>query len=118
LFRPTNVIINASQSGKMTSGIHFFITFIFYLTIYNNKSYKKASKLTFIFLIDLFKMWLEEAYFPNIGSDSVLFIESWTGHCSNIISDLTSPGKHITTIPITNNIERKLLGKTIRRLWI
>jgi len=81
LFRPTNVIIKASQSGKMTSGINFFITFIFYLTIYNNKSYKKASKLTFIFLVDLFKMWLEEAYFPNIGSDSVLLIDSWTEHC-------------------------------------
>jgi len=53
-----------------------------HLTIYNNKSYKKINKLTFIFLVDLFKMWLEEAYFPNISSDSVLLIH---GHCPNII---------------------------------
>jgi len=40
----------------MTSGINVFITFIFYLTIYNNKSYKKlTSKLTFIFLADFLK---------------------------------------------------------------
>jgi len=85
LFRPINVIIKAPQSGKMTSGINFFITFIFYLTIYNNKSYKKVNKLTFIFPVDLFKMWLKEAYFPNIGSNSVFLIDSWTGHCPNII---------------------------------
>ena len=34
-------------------------------------------------------MWLEEAYFPNIGSKSVFLIDLWTGHCPNIISDLT-----------------------------
>ncbi|KYN42432.1 hypothetical protein ALC56_03143 [Trachymyrmex septentrionalis] len=34
------------------------------------------------------KMTSEETYFLNIGSNSVLFIESWTGHCPNIISDL------------------------------
>jgi len=54
LFRPTNIIIKASQSDK-TSGINFFITFMFYLTIYNNRSYKIASKLTFIFLVDFLK---------------------------------------------------------------
>jgi len=119
LFRPTNVIIKASQSGKMTSGINFFITFIFYLTIYNNKSYKKANKLTFIFLVDLFKMWLEEAYFPNIGSDSVLLIDSWTGHCPNIISDLTPPGKHITTMIIPKGTTGKIQPLDVYgfRIW-
>jgi len=42
-------------------------------------------------------MWLEEAYFPNIGSDNVLLIDSWT--CPNIISDLTPLGKHTMIIP-------------------
>ncbi|KYQ59813.1 hypothetical protein ALC60_01198, partial [Trachymyrmex zeteki] len=31
-----------------------------------------------------FKM-LEETYFPNIGFNSVLLIDSWTGYCPNII---------------------------------
>jgi len=53
-------------------------------------------------------MWLEEAYFPNIGSDSVLLIDSWTGHCPNIISDLTPPGKHITTMIIPKGTTGKI----------
>ncbi|KYN43248.1 hypothetical protein ALC56_02311 [Trachymyrmex septentrionalis] len=34
---------------------------------------------------DYFKMLLEETYFPNIESNSVLLIDLWTGHCPNII---------------------------------
>lgn len=35
LFQPTNVIVKASKSGKMTSGINlFFITILYF--IYNN----------------------------------------------------------------------------------
>jgi len=33
---------------------------------------------------------LEKAYFPN-DSYNILFIDSYTGYCLNIISDLTSP---------------------------
>lgn len=56
---------------------------------------------------DHFRMWLE-AYFANIDPNSVLFIDSWTGHCPNTISDLTPPGTHITT----DNIERNYRENT------
>ncbi|KYQ53356.1 hypothetical protein ALC60_07508, partial [Trachymyrmex zeteki] len=52
---------------------------------------------------DHFKMWLEKAYFPNIDSNSVLLIDSWTEHCPNYIliklqslihNQLSSPRYH------------------------
>ncbi|KYN11444.1 hypothetical protein ALC57_16401 [Trachymyrmex cornetzi] len=86
LFIPINVIVKASKSEKMTLVIN----------------------LTFIFLTYHFKMWLEEAYFPNIGSNSVLLIDSWTGHCPNIISDLTPAEKHITTMIIPKGTTGKI----------
>ncbi|XP_071572277.1 uncharacterized protein [Temnothorax nylanderi] len=87
LFKPTNVIVKASKSGKLTS--------------------------------DYFKMWLEEAYFPNIGSSSVLLIDSWTGHCPNIISDLTPPGKSITTMIIPKGTTGKIQPLDVYgfRIW-
>ncbi|XP_025153861.1 uncharacterized protein LOC112588375 [Harpegnathos saltator] len=68
---------------------------------------------------DHFKMWLEEAYFPNIGSNSVLLIDSWTGHCPNIISDLTPSGKRIITMIISKGTTRKiqLLDVYGFRIW-
>jgi len=53
-------------------------------------------------------MWLEKAYFPNIGYNSVFLIDSWTGHCPNIISDLTPPGKHIIDMIIPKGITGKI----------
>ncbi|XP_071581536.1 uncharacterized protein [Temnothorax nylanderi] len=87
LFKPRNVIVKASKSGKLTS--------------------------------DHFKMWLEEAYFPNIGSSSVLLIDSWTGHCPNIISDLTPPGKYITTMIIPKGTTGKIQPLDVYgfRIW-
>ena len=43
---------------------------------------------------------VEEAYFLNIDSNSILLIDLWTGHYPNIISDLTPAGKYITIMII------------------
>ncbi|EFN84585.1 hypothetical protein EAI_12489, partial [Harpegnathos saltator] len=86
LFKPENVIVKASKSGKMTS--------------------------------DHFKMWLEQAYFANIGLNRVLR-DSWTGHCPNTISDLTPPGTHITTMIIPKGTTGKIQPLDVYgfRIW-
>ena len=53
-------------------------------------------------------MWLEEAYFPNTGPNSVLLIDSWPGHCPDTISDLTPPEKHVTTMIIPKGTTGKI----------
>jgi len=64
-------------------------------------------------------MWLEEVYFSNIGSDSVLLIDSWTGHCPNIILDLTLSRKHIITMIIPKGTTRKIQPLVVYgfRIW-
>ncbi|XP_025156026.1 uncharacterized protein LOC112588903 [Harpegnathos saltator] len=68
---------------------------------------------------DHFKMWLEEGYFANIGPNSVLPIDSWTGHCPNTISDLTRPGTHITTMIISKGTTGKIQPLDVYgfRIW-
>ncbi|XP_046744322.1 uncharacterized protein LOC124410191 isoform X2 [Diprion similis] len=63
LFKPTNVFVSASKSGKLTS--------------------------------DHFKQWLTEIYFPNVGDNSALLIDSWSGHCSEVVDAVTPPNKKI-----------------------
>jgi len=43
----------------------------------------KSGKLT----SDHFKIWLQNVFFPNVGPKSVLLLDSWTGHCPNIIQE-------------------------------
>ncbi|XP_036145093.1 uncharacterized protein LOC118646411 [Monomorium pharaonis] len=33
------------------------------------------------------KTWLKEVFFPNVGPQSVLLLDSWSGHCPNIVSE-------------------------------
>jgi len=53
-------------------------------------------------------MWLEEVYFSNIDSNSILLIDLWIGHCPNIISDLIPAGKYITTMIISKGTTGKI----------
>ncbi|XP_029162654.1 uncharacterized protein LOC114934181 [Nylanderia fulva] len=32
-----------------------------------------------------FEIWIKEVFFPNVGPKSVLLLDSWTGHCPDII---------------------------------
>lgn len=41
----------------------------------------KSSKLT----SNHFETWVREVYYPNVGPNSVLLLDSRTGHCPNII---------------------------------
>ena len=36
-------------------------------------------------------MWLEEASFPNIGSNSILLIDSWTGYINKKPEEFENP---------------------------
>ncbi|XP_076634339.1 uncharacterized protein LOC143348226 [Colletes latitarsis] len=69
LFKPTNVYVIASKSGKLTSA-HF-------------------------------KIWLEELFFTNTKTTSVLLLDSWSGHCEQDVCNAKSTGKEIInkTIP-------------------
>lgn len=36
------------------------------------------------------KTWLKEIFFSNVGPQSVLLLNSWSGHCPNIIAETRS----------------------------
>lgn len=42
-----------------------------------------------------FKIWLKEGFFPNAGSNSVLLIDSWSGHCPEVVRQTTPTDKNI-----------------------
>ncbi|XP_034195342.2 uncharacterized protein LOC117611505 [Osmia lignaria lignaria] len=63
MFRPKNVFILASTSGKLTSA-HL-------------------------------KTWLKDVFFPNVGSSSVLLLDSWGGQCSKTVSEATPHDKEL-----------------------
>lgn len=46
------------------------------------------------------KTWLKEVFFPNVGPKLVLLLDSWSGHCPNIISE-TRPDSAIDVIFLT-----------------
>ncbi|KAG5328173.1 SETMR methyltransferase, partial [Acromyrmex charruanus] len=49
--------------------------------ITNNIFMSKSDKLT----SNHFEIWVREVHYPNVGSNSVLLLDSWTGHCPDII---------------------------------
>ena len=57
---------------------------------------------------------IKEAHVPNIASNSIFLIDSWTGHCINIISDLTPARKHIITMIMSKGTTRKILIRCLR----
>ena len=69
LFRPINVYISASTSGKLTS--------------------------------QHFKDWFTDVFIPNTNAESVLLLDSWSGHCPKEVSNLVPTNKKVDifTIP-------------------
>nr|XP_012217672.1 PREDICTED: uncharacterized protein LOC105669351 isoform X1 [Linepithema humile] len=75
----------------------------------------KSGKMT----SDHFKKWLEEAYFPNVGRDSVLLMDSWSGQCPAIVTDLTPMEKQVTTMVIPKGTTGKIQPLDVYgfRIW-
>ncbi|XP_033223382.1 uncharacterized protein LOC117177031 [Belonocnema kinseyi] len=61
----------------------------------------KSGKLT----SDHFKIWLEKIYFPNVGPNSVLLIDAWSGHCPRTVAKTAPENRHI-------NVQRIPTGTT------
>ncbi|XP_076670748.1 uncharacterized protein LOC143370037 [Andrena cerasifolii] len=68
LFRPANVFLTASKSGKLTS-YHFNI-------------------------------WLTEVFLPKTGSQSVLLLDSWSGHCPSTFQQNIPAKKQVIALTI------------------
>jgi len=58
----------------------------------------KSGKLT----SNHFEIWIKELFFSNVGPNSVLLLDSWTGHCPDIIERNRPESAHdfvLLTIP-------------------
>jgi len=58
----------------------------------------KSNKL----ISNYFETWIKEVFFPNVGINSVLLLDSWTGHCPDIIERNKSESTYnfvLLTIP-------------------
>lgn len=50
-----------------------------------------------MFILDHFKVWLKEVFYPNVGPQSILLLDSWSGHCDRVIEE-TMPENKIVNI--------------------
>lgn len=46
-------------------------------------------------IVDHFKTWLKEVYYPNVGSPTVLLVDSWSGHCPSVMQETLPQNKKI-----------------------
>ncbi|XP_023288695.1 uncharacterized protein LOC111674042 [Orussus abietinus] len=56
----------------------------------------KSGKLT----SEHFKTWLKDVLYPNIGQQSILLLDSWSGHCSDTIEKTKPADKKIVSMMI------------------
>jgi hypothetical protein len=67
-----------------------------------------------------FEIWLREVYFPNVGPKSVLLLDSWTGHCPDVIARNRPENAEdivFLTIPAGTTGQRQPLDVYGFRLW-
>jgi hypothetical protein len=67
-----------------------------------------------------FEIWLREVYFPNVGPKSVLLLDSWTGHCPDVIARNRPENAEdivFLTIPAGTTGQRQPLDVYDFRLW-
>ena len=67
-----------------------------------------------------FEIWLREVYFPNVGPKSVLLLDSWTGHCPNVIErnkPESAADSIFLTIPAGTTGQRQPLDVYGFRMW-
>ncbi|XP_033218214.1 uncharacterized protein LOC117173683 [Belonocnema kinseyi] len=64
----------------------------------------KSGKLT----KEHFKTWLKEVFYPNVGSRSVLLLNSWSGHCPEAVQEADSKDKEIHLLKIPKGTTGKI----------
>lgn len=84
LFKPKNIYVTASKSGKLTLG-NFLLGIEIILT----------HILICVLLLDYFKIWLKEVCCPNVDHTTVLLLDSWSDHCSGAVLETKPDGKTI-----------------------
>lgn len=119
LFRPANVYIEASKSGKLTSGMNVKLFVSNFIKYFHWKRIFMKSYFFFLILSDHFKIWLKNIYFPNVGKRSMLLIDSWSGHCPTIITETTPHDKNINLklIPVGTTGKIQPLDVYGFRVW-
>lgn len=72
-----------------------------------------------IFIADHFKVWLKEVYFPNVGSTSVLLLDSWSGHCPKVIEEVKPANKEVIIKKIPQGTTGKIQPLDVYgfRIW-
>lgn len=87
MFRPENVYISVSRSGKLSR--------------------------------ELLQTWLREVFFPAVGSNAALLLDSWSGQCTQAVREVTP--KHINfallTIPPGTTAQLQPLDVYGFRMW-
>lgn len=59
-------------------------------------------------LVDHFKEWLGKVFFPNTGKDSVLLLDSWSGHCPSVVEASKPKNKNIKVLKIPEGTTGKI----------
>ncbi|KAK0073079.1 hypothetical protein PV325_010303, partial [Microctonus aethiopoides] len=58
--------------------------------------------------IDYFKIWLKNVFFPNVKSKSLLWIDSWTGHCPDSVKPVKPSDKEVEVMIIPKGSTRNI----------
>ncbi|KAK0086440.1 hypothetical protein PV326_005541, partial [Microctonus aethiopoides] len=60
------------------------------------------------FTSDYFKIWLKNVFFPNVKSKSLLWIDSWTGHCPDSVKPVKPSDKEVEVMIIPKGSTRNI----------
>lgn len=62
---------------------------------------------------------MEKIFFPNVGPNSILLLDSWSGHCPKIVEERTPPNKIVNVKKIPTGTTGKIqpLDKYGFRIW-
>ncbi|EZA58143.1 hypothetical protein X777_01871, partial [Ooceraea biroi] len=115
------------DGGRITSGqvVHWrkeslFMILILLDGLLEHKNLKLVGKKIQIIAIFLLRLRHQEVFLPNCGPRSILLLDSWSGHCPDIVED-TRPDSIIDfiilTIPASTTGQIQPLDVYGFRLW-
>ena len=61
-----------------------------------------------LFYTDHFKKWLEKVFFPNVWQNSILLLDSWSGHCSQAVEEAKPAYKNLKLFKIPKGTTGKI----------